>query len=46
VAIDAEEAAIRACYERGEERDRLNDGRGQFEFIRTTEILIRRLPPP
>jgi hypothetical protein len=44
--MDAEEAAVRAYYERGEGRDRLSDGRGQFEFIRTTEILARRLPPP
>lgn len=44
--MDTEEAAVRAYYERGEERDRLGDGRGQLEFIRTTEILARRLPPP
>jgi len=44
--MDAEEAALRAYYERGEERGRLSDGRGQLEFIRTTEILLRRLPPP
>lgn len=44
--MDTDEAAIRAYYERGEERDRLSDGRGQLEFIRTTEILARRLPPP
>lgn len=40
------EAAIRAYYDRGEERDRLNDGAGRLEFLRTTEILARRLPPP
>lgn len=44
--MDAEQTAVRAYYERGEERDRLSDGRGQLEFIRTTEILLRRLPPP
>ena len=44
--MDAEEAAVRAYYERGEERDRLSDGRGQLEYIRTTEIVARRLPPP
>src|ERR1700739_3224488 len=44
-AMDAEEAAVRAYYERGEERERLSDGRGQLEFIRTTEIVARRLPP-
>src|SRR5690349_12731189 len=45
-AMNAEEAALRAYYDRDEERDRLSDGRGQLEFIRTTEILMRRLPPP
>lgn len=40
--MDAEEAAIRAYCERGEEQDRLSDGRGQLEFIRTTEILAHR----
>ena len=44
--MNADEAALRAYYERDEERDRLSDGRGQLEFIRTTEILMRRLPPP
>lgn len=44
--MDADEAAVRAYYERGEERDRLSNGRGQLEFIRTTEILTRGLPPP
>jgi len=44
--MNADEAALRAYYDRDEERDRLNDGRGQLEFIRTTEILMRRLPPP
>jgi SAM-dependent methyltransferase len=44
--MEAEEAAVRAYYERGEERDRLSDGRGQLELVRTTEILARRLPPP
>jgi SAM-dependent methyltransferase len=45
-AMDREETAVRAYYERGEERARLSDGRGQLEFIRTTEIVARRLPPP
>jgi SAM-dependent methyltransferase len=45
-AMDAEQAAVRAYYERGEERGRLSDGRGQLEFTRTTEVLARRLPPP
>jgi hypothetical protein len=34
-AVDTEEAVVRAYYERGEERERLSDGRGQREFIRT-----------
>jgi SAM-dependent methyltransferase len=44
--MNAEETAVRAYYARGDEQDRLSDGRGQLEFIRTTEILARRLPPP
>src|ERR1700722_7331166 len=44
--MNAEEAAVRAYYERAGERDRLSDGRGQLEFVRTTEIVARRLPPP
>ena len=43
--MDAEEAAVRAYYERGVERDRLSEGSGPLEFIRTIEILARRLPP-
>jgi SAM-dependent methyltransferase len=42
--MNAEEAALRAYYERGMERDRLTDGRGTLEFTRTTEIVLRRLP--
>ena len=37
--------ALRAYYERGMERERLSDGRGDLEFTRTTEIVLRRLPP-
>ena len=44
-AVDKEEAVVRAYYERGEERERLSDGRGQLEFLRTTEIVGRNLPP-
>jgi hypothetical protein len=29
---------------RGMERERLSDGRGDLEFTRTTEIVLRRLP--
>ncbi|HEX6934626.1 MAG TPA: class I SAM-dependent methyltransferase [Streptosporangiaceae bacterium] len=39
-------AAMRAYYERGEERDRLAEPRGQLEYERTKEILLRHLPPP
>jgi SAM-dependent methyltransferase len=43
-AMDAEDAALRAYYERGLERERLLGGRGDLEFTRTTEIVLRRLP--
>jgi SAM-dependent methyltransferase len=36
--------ALRTYYERGMERERLSDGRGDLEFTRTTEIVRRRLP--
>src|SRR5204863_3314062 len=35
---------LRAYYEQGRERERLSDGRGDLEFTRTTEIVLRRLP--
>jgi hypothetical protein len=44
--MDAEEAVVRAYYERGVERERLSDAGGQLEYTRTIEILARRLPPP
>jgi hypothetical protein len=44
--MDAEEATVRAYYERGVERDRLIDGAGLLEYLRTIEIVARRLPPP
>src|ERR1700733_11314732 len=37
--------ALRAHYERGMERERLSSGRGDLEFPRTTEIVLRPLPP-
>jgi SAM-dependent methyltransferase len=40
------DVAMRAYYSRGEERDRLDSGVGRLEFLRTTEIVSRRLPPP
>jgi SAM-dependent methyltransferase len=42
--MEADDAALRAYYERGMERGRLSDGRGDLEFARTTEIVLRRLP--
>jgi hypothetical protein len=42
--METEDAALRAYYERGMERERLSDGRGNLEFTRTTEIVLRRLP--
>jgi SAM-dependent methyltransferase len=42
--METEDAALRAYYERGMERERLSDGRGNLEFMRTTEIVLRRLP--
>jgi SAM-dependent methyltransferase len=40
----ADDAVLRAYYERGMERDRLTDGRGSLEFTRTCQIVLRRLP--
>ena len=42
--MSADDAGLRAYYERGMERDRLTDGRGRLEFVRTCEIVRRRLP--
>jgi SAM-dependent methyltransferase len=42
--MEAEDATLRAYYERGMERERLSDGRGNLEFTRTTEIVLARLP--
>lgn len=38
-------AAIRDYYSRGGEVERLNDGRGRLEFLRTQDLLRRLLPP-
>jgi SAM-dependent methyltransferase len=40
-----EDAELRAHYERGEEHDRLTTARGMLEFTRTTEVILRFLPP-
>ena len=42
--MEADDAGLRAHYEQGMERERLSDGRGELEFTRTTEIVLRRLP--
>ncbi len=42
---DGDQTELGAHYSRGEERDRLAAGCGRLEFLRTTEILLRRLPP-
>jgi SAM-dependent methyltransferase len=42
--MEEDDAALRAHYELGMERERLSDGRGELEFTRTTEIVLRRLP--
>ena len=39
-------AAMREYYERGEEAARLDEPRGELEFERTKEIVLRQLPPP
>jgi SAM-dependent methyltransferase len=44
--METDDDAMRAHYERGMERERLSDGRGELEFTRTTEIVLRRLPAP
>jgi SAM-dependent methyltransferase len=38
-------AELRAHYEQGKELDRLDRRAGRLEFARTTEIVLRRLPP-
>jgi SAM-dependent methyltransferase len=42
--METQDASLRAYYERGMERERLSDGRGNLEFTRTAEIVLRRLP--
>ena len=41
--MEERDDALRAYYERGMERERLSDGRGDLEFTRTTEIVLRPL---
>ena len=42
----AEHRQVLEYYERHSEWDRLAEGRGRLEFLRTTEIVLRNLPPP
>src|ERR1700748_3575979 len=42
--MEADDVALRTYYERGMERKRVADGRGELEFTRTAEIVQRRLP--
>jgi hypothetical protein len=46
MAEDTALQAMQAYYERGEETGRLDEPRGQLEFERTKEIVLRQLPPP
>lgn len=41
-----EEAAVLAYYARDQEHDRLADGTGRLEFLRTLEVVARTLPTP
>ena len=43
--MEADDAALRAYYERGIERERLSDGRGDLEFTRSKEVILRLLLP-
>jgi SAM-dependent methyltransferase len=43
--MDGDDAALRAYYRRGRERDRLSGPQGDLEFTRTQEIVLRALPP-
>jgi SAM-dependent methyltransferase len=42
----AEHLHVLEYYDRSGEWDRLAEGRGRLEFLRTTEIMLRNLPPP
>lgn len=46
MADDLQRRAMREYYERGEEEGRLGAPRGELEFERTKEIVLRHLPPP
>ena len=44
--VAPDERAMHDYYQRGKEAGRLDEPAGQLEFQRTTELLLRRLPPP
>jgi SAM-dependent methyltransferase len=46
MAEDTTLEPMRAHYQRGEEAGRLDEPRGQLEFERTKEIVLRHLPQP
>lgn len=46
VPDDPKLIALREYYDRGRELVRLAESRGQLEFERTKEIILRHLPPP
>jgi SAM-dependent methyltransferase len=47
MATDQQHDAMHAYYELGKEADRLSStGAGRLEFERTTEIVMRHIPPP
>jgi SAM-dependent methyltransferase len=45
MAEDQVRSGMGVYYERGEEQGRLSEPRGQLEFERTKEIILRHLPP-
>jgi len=44
--LPVDDAALQAYYARGEEADRLANGLGRVEFLRTIDVLGRILPDP
>lgn len=44
--MDTQETSIHAYYEQGEEQERLDAGVGELEFLRTTQMVLDRLPSP
>ena len=42
--VDYADAEMKAHYDQGNERDRLGAPKGALEFVRTQEIVLRRLP--